>query len=62
MDVDGGVCGFDGQTLRELPTDGLSSCKVGRRASILVDGRILVCLLYCYYLQSLEQYLAHSRC
>lgn len=25
MDVDGGVCGFDGQMLKELPTDGLSS-------------------------------------
>lgn len=29
-DVDGGVCGFDGLTLRELPTNGLSSSsKVG---------------------------------
>lgn len=46
--VDRGVCGFDGQTWRELPADGLCSpCEVGGRASVPADSGILVFFSHC---------------
>lgn len=41
------VC-FDGQMLRELPTDGFPSpYKVGGRASVQMDSKVLVCFIHC---------------